>query len=793
MSTTYTGLAGSNTAGSDLYQYGYQTVSSDFSRSNGGRGGDSTIATGYTLGAVNITTAVLSSTVVVGVNMGAQVDDRYYTRIGNGGVYLADTADTALLTSWQAGKFFGPLGRADAFMALATGDAASLLPVVGSVANGGNGGTNAIVANGGRAGDALIVLGSARPLTSAGLAGATEIDELTGAITINASVVAVSVALTDQQAGMGGDIAIAAIGHGDQIFANANGSHLPPAPTTAALDTTELTPWRAGSAIPGTEPAGDIGGVGSADPANLITEIASGGRGGNATINQGQIKGVITINAASVAVTTANIDANPQTPGPNDDDTLVAQIGHGSYASALAGNGAAGGDARMEGSGGAAGNALVSFGAIIDTGIDIATSGAITVTSVATDTYFNHILRSQIGHGNIGFATGGFGGSGTLLSTASLHNNPFGYGQGENAEMLVNAPATVFEGESYNSSSVALVPTLTLIHAVETTTSANLANGVGSYLTSAFSAGSQIGGTFNGGAGGAATVSSGLINNAILLEIGGDLLITTKIGEVLGTTDTMSMDDHVLSTVGSGNYGLAVSGAGGNAAQTTNGANTPVSMNGGNGGDATVAFGAIGRSVDNRSGNVDGVNALDGAPIDIVFTNGGALTLTAMTGDQVVSSLDPQDDALRANAAVIAPAISPTPISPMPARRRRLCSPMPAATPISVERRRFGQWRQWRQRHRHRWRHVRGDQHRRQVDNHERPDFDGRSALDVASTRPRRFPTRIRRRQLLAVGLGPRRRNHRRSTWAAPTPISATTAGAGARGSRRWRHFVQRG
>ncbi len=655
----YTGLVGSNTAGNDYYQYGYQVTSADFSRSNGGRGGDSTIATGYTLGAINIDTLALSSTIIIGANMGAQVDDRFYARIGDGGVYLADTADTAVASSWQAGKFFGAFGRADAFMAIATGDAATLAPIVTTPANGGLAGLDAVVANGGRAGDALISLGSARPVTNAGLAGATEVDELTGAITINAATVVATVALGDQQAGMGGDIAINAIGHGDQIFANANGSKLPPAPTTLALDTTELTPWRAGSAIPGAEPAGDIGGAGNADASNLITEIASGGRGGNASIVQNNIKGVITINSGSVLLTTANVDASPQTPVANDDDTLVAQIGHGSYATALAGNGAAGGNARMEGSGGAAGNALVSFGAIFDTGIDIATSGTITVTTAATDTYFNHILRSQIGHGNIGFATGGFGGSGTLVSTASLHNNPFGYGQGQNAETLVNAPAIVFAGESYASSSVALKPTLTLAHAVETTVSANAVKGVGNYLQSAFTAGSQIGGTFNGGAGGSATVSSGLINNAILLEVGGDLLITTKVGEVIGTTDLMSMDDHVLSTVGSGNYGLAVSGAGGNAAQTTNGNNTPVSMNGGNGGAATVAFGAIGQSVDRPANTaeggtyVDSVDALLGAPIDIVFTKGGALTLTALTGDQVASTVDPQDDALRVNAAVI--------------------------------------------------------------------------------------------------------------------------------------------
>ena len=87
--------------------------------------------------------------------------------------------------------------------------------------------------------------------------------------------------------------------------------------------------------------------------------------------------------------------------------------------------------------------------------------------------------------------------------------------------------------------------------------------------------------------GGNAAVTSGLINNAIALEVGGSLLVTGEVGEQLGATlALLSLDDHVLAAVGSGNYGTSVSGAGGNGAVGAGVSNMPVSMNGGNGGNS---------------------------------------------------------------------------------------------------------------------------------------------------------------------------------------------------------------
>ncbi len=676
---------------------GYVVASSDFSRSNGGRGGDATIATGYTLGNINIATTLLTITDLVnpspaGMGAGAASgdvslpNDRYYARVGNGGIYLADTANTAIGSSWQAGKYFGPNLQATAQVVNDTATLAAATayngnvaldtlamgthpyfvgPVVTTAANGGNAGTGAIVATGGRAGDSLIQLGSARPVTNAGLGGATEVDELTGAITINATAVVVSSTMDND---WGGNIAIAAIGHGDQIFANANGSKMPPVPTTPGASSTMLSPWRAGSAIPGTAPAGNFGGNGAAaGGAQTITEIASAGRGGNATVNQAQTKGVITINVASVAVSTARglLAVLPASPTPSFDDTLVAQIGHGSYATALAGNGGVAGDARMEASGGAGGNAAVNFGSIVDTGILITTTGDQTVSTIANE-WQNHILRSQIGHGDIGFATAGFGGAGTLTSLASLHNNPFGYHLGQNAASLATTPtalvmgvnaSTAMLGEPAASASVTIPNSVSLVHAVEATTTAS----AGVYLQQAPSAGGQIGMTANGGAGGNANVTSGLINNAIVLTVGGNLLVSSKVGELVGTNPYLSLNDHVLATVGSGNYGVSVSGAGGGAAIGAGVSNIPASMNGGSGGTSTVAFGDIGQSVArpanvaNGGTYVDSVDATTGAPIDIVFTNGGTLTVIANTGQQAAGPLDPLDNSIRSNAAVIGP------------------------------------------------------------------------------------------------------------------------------------------
>jgi filamentous hemagglutinin family protein len=679
---------------------GYVVTSSDFSRANGGRGGDATIQTGYTLGNINIATTLLTITDLVnpspaGMGAGAASgdvslpNDRYYARVGNGGIQLADTANTAIGTSWQAGKYFGPavppIPTADITNGNLPTDIANMIPtlqkaapVITTSANGGTAGTGAIVAIGGRAGDTLIQLGSARPVTNAGLAGATEIDELTGAININATAVVVSSTMDND---WGGNIAIAAIGHGDQIFANANGSKMVPVPTTPGASSTMLSPWRAGSAIPGTAPAGNLGGNGnSTGGANTITEIASAGRGGNSTVNQAQNKGVITINAASVAVSTARglLAVLPASPTPSFDDTLVAQIGHGSYATALSGNGGIGGDARMEASGGAGGNALVNFGATVDTGINIKTTGDQTVSTIAME-YQNQILRSQIGHGNIGFATAGFGGAGTLTSLASLHDNKFGYHLAQNAASLVDTPMPFNAnavGVPFNSASVTIPTSMTLIHAVEATTTAP----AGVYLQAAPAVGGQIGMTANGGAGGSATVGSGLsnaagsqlalanaaafttsgvINNAIALTVGGNLLVSSKVGELLGTNTYLSLDDHALAAIGSGNYGLAVSGAGGDAALGAGVTNIPASMNGGASGTSTVAYGNIGQSivrpanVANGGTYVDSVDATMGAPINLSFTNGGLLTVISNSGDQATGTLDPLDNAIRSNVAVI--------------------------------------------------------------------------------------------------------------------------------------------
>jgi filamentous hemagglutinin family protein len=665
---------------------GYVVTSPDFSRSNGGRGGDATIAAGYTYGAVNIETTLLTISEVVnpspaGMGAGAASgnvslpNNRYYARVGNGGFYLADTANTAIGTSWQAGKYFGPAIPAIPSADIANGnlaaDIAALIPTIQSAApvittpaNGGAAGTNAVIAIGGRGGDSLIQLGSARPVTNAGLAGPSEYDHLTGAININATAVAITNAMDND---WGGNISIAAIGHGDQLFANANGSKTPPVPTTPGASSTMLSPWRAGSTVPGLAPAGNVGGAGaSTGGAQTITEIASGGRGGDATINQAQTKGVISINAASVAVTTARglLNVLPTSPTPSFDDTLVAQIGHGSYGTALAGNGGVAGDARMEASGGAGGHAAVNFGAIVDTGINVRTSGDVGVTATVLE-WQNHILRSQIGHGNIGFATAGFGGAGTLTSAADLHNNPFGYHLGQNGASLVTTPtalaqsvnaATASVGLPAASASVMIPGSVSLVHAVEATRTAS----AGVYLQQQPSAGGQIGMTANGGAGGNASVTSGLVNNAIALSVGGNLLVSSKVGEQTGPTQTyLSLDDHVLAAVGSGNYGVAVSGAGGDAALGAGVSNVPASMNGGAGGVSTVAFGDIGRSVarptnvGNGGTYVDSVDATMGAPIHIVFPNNGTLTVISNAGDQAVGPVDPLDNAIRSNTALI--------------------------------------------------------------------------------------------------------------------------------------------
>ncbi|MDK9695788.1 MAG: filamentous hemagglutinin N-terminal domain-containing protein [Siculibacillus sp.] len=636
-------------------------VSGDFSRSNGGRGGDSVISTGYTNGRIDVSTLLL--TVITNIddvpsglgNPSGQVglpNDRYTARLGHGGTYLADTANTAAASSWQAGADFGlATPKLDVSSLLWTGEQATrtLLAVTAS-ANGGNAGGNAVVAVGGRAGDSLIALGSLRPVDAT--ASVTERDELTGAINIAAEVVSVSTIVNND---LGGNIATTQIGHGDQIFANANGAKMVAIITTPALDSTMLSPWRAGSAIPGTAPAGNTGGSGMAAQDNLITEIASAGRGGNATVDQGNIKGKVTIEATSVAVTLARgqLSIWPTFPTPSFGDTMVAQIGHGSYSSALAGNGGGGllvgtggvgvfapinlGDGRMEGSGGAGGNATVALGNIVDAGIDITTSADVSVTNLVWE-WQNHIGRAQIGSGNIAFATAGFGGVGTTLSNARLHNNQFGYHLDETVT---------------GSASKATVYARAVESIVKADAGVHLEAAPTDGATSAVADG-QIGGTFNGGKGGDATVSTGLINNAIELTVGGSVLVTADVGQIIGGTQIYtSLDDHVLATIGHGSYGTSVSGAGGDAALGAGVSNVNVSMNGGAGGISTVDLGDIGRYVAGRTELIDGVDATGAAPIVIDFTNGGLLTVTALNGQGAASTADPLDDSLRVDAAVI--------------------------------------------------------------------------------------------------------------------------------------------
>ena len=464
----------------------------DFSTANGGRGGDALTTVGTTYGDIAVQAGnptmgvadsiIVRSTVLDGIVATGGPRDFAVARIGHGAFQFSDAGASYALRA---------AGRVETGRLLGMGTA-----VQGhSAANGGAAGLYAINASGGRGGDATVSHGSsphiigdiyinvpdARMPLDLQLTGVNVADPTTGSrrVTIQST--------TDLDASQ--NTSIAMIGHGAEAAAAAGawrGSH--------------------GTLIGAAE--GNTGGAGAANGVLGDSEIATGGRGGDARLTQSEFQGNITVYAGTPGSGPADFSIQIlATEGagivpPGGSNITIAQIGHGRIGMATGGKGGAGDEGQYMASGGRGGDASITQRGVDAGSINIVTvdpsigwyGNGMKIDSTVGENGLQ-IVRAQVGHRDLGFVEGGAGGSGTVTA-------------------LVNE---------------------------------------------------QLNQTANGGRGGDGVLSQRGYNGDINVDLGpnmvGDqsLTITTSLNTIF-----VGDQNHVLAAVGHGGYGQVYGGVGGN-------------------------------------------------------------------------------------------------------------------------------------------------------------------------------------------------------------------------------------
>ncbi len=624
----------------------------DFSNANGGRGGDATTIVGYTIGDISVGTGdpddvedrlIVRSIISDEAISSGRERDISIARIGHGAFQFSDAGGS------YARRVAGRV-EVDRITSSGEGVQGHDRPF------GGGGGNYAINGSGGRGGDATVIQGVTRDVD--GSAGSsTETDHLVGNIFVNVDD---NMLPTDLRIGRSGhndsqritvesripeeesshtNLSIAQIGHG-AVAAAAAGSWGGDNGTLIGNNV------EGNNGNAGASEGGVLGGVTSSQ-----TEVADGGRGGDAVLTQNQIKGAITVWAGtdedgpSLAEPDFSVEVlaiGGQTNGV--DNTIIAQIGHGRVAAATGGNGGDGDDGQYRGNGGRGGDATITQASILDTGITIDTvhvgiSGITEFLGNGMLIRANHagsndqIVRAQVGLGDLAWAESGEGGDGA--------------------------------GPSGSLSDVS----------------------------------EQINQTVNGGRGGDVVINQHGYNYDITVDLGPNLDASEDALQVIADLDhTAGTWQHVLAALGHGGYALGVSDNGGDGGNrnadndiesgydpnrrtdvdATNRIFLGTDRNGGRGGDAIVNIGVqgTGRSLTTRGtfiigtdedGNAAndaddllyhvGFNDPDGADITVTIHDNLASTGSAATdGVLVESRAGPGDtftNALDTNTAII--------------------------------------------------------------------------------------------------------------------------------------------
>ena len=584
----------------------------DFSTSNGGRGGNSSIDRG----AVSTYGSAALVTVNAGVvNSGAPSSDAGFDLV------VSATAQATTPSAGPNNQAFARIGGADYLYADSDRSYASRISGApfqngrGSAATGGNGGANAINASGGNAGNASI---RARAFVG---------DILVDNAAANTRGVKVH-AFTDDVTTK--NIAMAAIGDGGFMAANA--------------------------AVAGSSGT-------SAATTSTITEIANGGMGGNGAVVTDGITGTISVLAGSNPVVgdfSLVVEAikGGSTSVSDSQDTTLANIGHGGIVQALGGTGGNGDQGQYQASGGNGGNAAISLGAVTGaivldafTYANAANGNGIRIEA-STSEGDTQTVRAQAGDYVLAYAAAGAGGGGTTSSLIVEQLNQIANGGAGGAASI--AQATVNGDITLDAGSVTSGTDAIVIKSSDNTVNSGANNlllaavghggraiavggaggasgqkgtdglsfgvdpafyeGFDIAATSAAATapldrnGIQLGTIRNGGVGGAASVTLGDTVSAIVArahDVGAagfdGISITSLVGDGANTGSALFGNVAIIGHTG---FAGAQGGAGGSSISSTLGA-TVTSGNGGDGGAGSVVFGAVtgATTVTNVSGN----------------------------------------------------------------------------------------------------------------------------------------------------------------------------------------------
>ena len=468
----------------------------DLSNANGGRGGNATASVSYTQGDINVFTGNVNfaqneaydgtnfvptnisatgetDSLVVETNVEDNIvstggtEDTVISRIGHGAYQYVDTG--AEYSDNKVGRtvFLTDTDKHDA-------------------AEGGDAGKHALKANGGDGGDGYSNLGGDRKIKLKIDDGSTilsEIDHLVGDININTRMSKIDNAIVwDAAADSGngnwvrnGGYAFVADAKGDGIVnddGNGAGTNGADSGSRNERARNESTANRvvvkstvdnakgenigiaqighgAISIVDATEAKGGDGesGNGSEIEAHQ-TEIANGGAGGDATSVAHHLKGDITVFAGRAPdpdkeITSIEILATEGqriVPGSSG-DIVVAQVGHGRIGYAGSGEGGESDDAQWIANGGRGGDAASIQREILDASIilnasDLFGHGMDLIATALQGR--NHIVRAQVGMGDINFAESNAGGDGaqSRSSVVEQWNQQVNGGRGGDAVAL---------------------------------------------------------------------------------------------------------------------------------------------------------------------------------------------------------------------------------------------------------------------------------------------------------------------------------------------------------------------
>lgn len=390
------------TGGSD-----FTSAVSDFSTANGGRGGDAYTQTGFSSGDISVATGDpddgSADSLILSVNLIDDVvsvggNDYHKATIGHSAWQISDTS--AEYAPYRAGRE-GLEVETDTHVS----------------ADGGDANFYAVNGHGGRGGNAEVLQGVNRDHSvydGNGNLVNNEKDHLVGKIFINTpndldtsvSNDAKRITLNSfVDTDYGDNTAIVQIGHSSEV---------------AAM-------------------AANLAGVGASDPKeeddSSQTEIADGGDGGDATVVQNHIKGLINVmtgaddsDGSKDFSLVINAENGAATVPGGPDNLIISEIGHGRRAQAFGGMGGNGDDGQLSGNGGDGGYAKIDQTEILDATINVdlvefdpSTGTADTLgyfgngAKITASVFENggNTVRAQVGHGDLAQAVGGDAGDGS--------------------------------------------------------------------------------------------------------------------------------------------------------------------------------------------------------------------------------------------------------------------------------------------------------------------------------------------------------------------------------------------